>query len=487
MLTQISRLILLAVLTASAHPVLGAGTQTIEVRSVEALVAAMQDAQLRTTPTSIHVHPGTYNLVTWFESPYGRSGLPAVQTPVTLVGDGRDTTTLNARAIRDGRHLTVVAGGRLTLRGMTLTGGGLVADDTSLGGGAIANFGGRVTLTDSRLIANATFHYPTAYGGAILTTGGRLDIVDSELVDNEGFSDGGAIAVLGGRVNLRRVFLTGNKAEPTDHDASGGALYIRGNADTHVYIAQSTISNNIAGEDVGYGDSEGGGVVLWGGNLVIENSSVIGNKVLGLQTGDGAGLFVNGQATIRNSTFANNIATTAGGGIFNRAGNLKLFGVTLSRNTALSQHTDCDPDSDGPCGGGGGLWNAASATVVLNHSVVALNTADYGPDCAASPLGGLALYSLVGDSTDCTFGPQNPKALRTLLLDLDPQLEDLSDSTSPGRSVSFPYTGSPLIDAGAPAGAQRTGCWPGDQLGAPRRDGDGDGINRCDIGAVEVQ
>ena len=84
-------------------------------------------------------------------------------------------------------------------------------------------------------------------------------------------------------------------------------------------------------------------------------------------------------------------------------------------------------------------------------------------------------YNVIGVATDCQLQQPAPSDQ----LGVDAQLGDLTDDGKPGHAHVPILTGSPLIDAGGSACAVR------DQLGAPRIDGDHDGVVECDVGAVE--
>ena len=89
---------------------------------------------------------------------------------------------------------------------------------------------------------------------------------------------------------------------------------------------------------------------------------ISGLRIIGGNTSNGAGIFVNGTLTLTNSTVSGNTAVTEGGGIFN-FGTLTVIGSTISGNSGTN---------------GGGIENQGTATVT--NSTVSGN--------AASLLGG---------------------------------------------------------------------------------------------------
>jgi hypothetical protein len=84
-------------------------------------------------------------------------------------------------------------------------------------------------------------------------------------------------------------------------------------------------------------------------------------------------------------------------------------------------------------------------------------------------------YNLSQDSECAMAGGSNLIGVPALLGPLQ--------STLAPTAFHAPLTGSPLIDAGSPDAAA---CPETDQLGNARpQDGNGDGIARCNIGAIE--
>ena len=101
------------------------------------LVQAIDAANSGTAPAVIFLFPREYVLSDTFDSEFGVSTLPPIKSNITLVGRNTATTIL-----RGGRMFTVLAGGRLTVRNVTLTGGRGADTDEPFpnGGGAAANF-----------------------------------------------------------------------------------------------------------------------------------------------------------------------------------------------------------------------------------------------------------------------------------------------------------------------------------------------------------
>jgi hypothetical protein len=198
----------------------------------------------------------------------------------------------------------------------------------------------------------------------------------------------------------------------------------------------------------------GSGIYNWG-TATLNNSTVSGN--LGNWHGGGTwgcGIYNTGTMSLNNSTVSGNTATD-GGGIHN-GGTLSLNNSTVTGNTAS--------------GVGGGI--AGDGTVTMRNSVLAGNSADIGGSDCHGTLGS-AGYSLVGDTSGCTFTPGTGD-----LTDVGAELGPLLGS--PGYHPLLP--GSPAIDAGDPTGCTDYGGNPlhTDQRGAARA-----GI--CDMGSYEYR
>lgn len=232
-------------------------------------------------------------------------------------------------------------------------------------------------------------------------------------------------------------------------------------------IADSTIADNsTAGID-----AHGGGLAVSGGTLSLVRSTVSGNSTIGADARGGGLAVVGSGHTLVNSTVSGNSTVGSGfadgGGILVRA----FAGITINNATIAG---NAAPE------GGGGIFNNAGS-VTLSNSIVAGNEAgNDGPDCLGGEImsGG---YNLVGDDTDCLLAATGDD-----LLDVDPGLAPLADNGGPTRTHAL-IEGSPAVDAGDPniPGAGGT-CEIDDQRSEARPDdGDDDGAAVCDIGAFE--
>jgi len=331
-------------------------------------------------------------------------------------------------------------GAAVTISGLTLTKGtgqGTGQFSAAVSGGAILNQDEALTVTDCVFTGNSALdnsNYTLPAGGAIyLASGlGSLTIVDSTLTGNVSQFGGGAIA----------------------------AFY-----DSSITITRCTISGNAT---VGNGGSGGGVLLNNGGSLVIDSSSIVGNRATATGTSGGGGVSVGGfgTGTITNSTIANNVADGSGGGVNNSFGfDLTIRNSTITGNAARYL-------------GGGIAGVGYYGSVTLVSTIVAGNRNVVTPDLATTnPAFTItANNSLIGaaDTAPIT-GAANKTG--TKAAPLDPLLGPLT--TNGGPTLSFaPRPGSPAIDAGTnPAGLtfDQRGTGFARVLGAA-----------ADIGAVEV-
>jgi len=213
------------------------------------------------------------------------------------------------------------------------------------------------------------------------------------------------------------------------------------------------------------GAADNGAGIRNQGKLTMSLGDVSGNHA----GGDGGGIATDAPGmgngmTLTNVTVSSNQADGNAGGIFKDDAGAELNNVTLAGNTA-------DADANG--GGNGGGFRALSGAVNFHNSVVTGNidaspmAADKQPDCSAG--GESAGYSLIGDTTGCSWTPD----ATDVPIGSGAGLGPLSPS-GPGTFTHALLLGSPLIDRGF-------GCPEIDQRLIHRPQGGG-----CDIGAYEL-
>ncbi|MEB3829280.1 DUF4347 domain-containing protein, partial [Phormidium sp. CCY1219] len=293
----------------------------------------------------------------------------------------------------------IVANGNATGTGVDGAGGGIrTANRTTLivensefrnnvanseGGGAIY-----VGFRSNNTIANTIFDGNDATptnaergGGAIATKSlSTTTVTDSTFTNNKGIN-GGAINSLLSELIVENSTFTNNDttagSSGTGTFGYGGAIYTDGASDNNdpdsgtVAIRNSRFDSNI-------GAGQGGGLFLYvypPDKVIVENSTIINNKVIEDGKGDalGGGLrHGNGELTLTNTTFSNNEALSQGGGLWlGEKTNMTLTNSTFSGNRAES--------ADGSQGLGGAMVINISSGFNANivNTTIANNVAGF--------------------------------------------------------------------------------------------------------------
>lgn len=434
--------------------------------------------------------------------------------------DIQETATVELRLLDIRAGNTIGSAGTLD----ELGGGVLVAPDASLtlrdtvvrGNRAVRGGGMAVREFGALILNNSTVRINVAEngGGGIWTAGTLTATSGNNGVDDntaEG-GDGGGILIesggtasLGGSIRDNRVL---------GHDDRGGGIHNEGTLKfTGGFINGNPTqpSARLAGNA-----AQLGGGLSNEGTATLRGVTIEGNRAAVLSSAPGAtfggGLDNRGQLTVDLSAIVNNTAEAAGGAVFS-SGALTMTNTTISGNTA-GRITAPPPGSSVPSvigGFGGGLVASGDAdlnnatiannragdrgggiagtaevrSTMVRNTIIGDNTAPQGPDCSTvSSTADIPLvsggFNLIENPSDCTISGD----LADNITGRDPRLTALGLDRS-HRLLSD----SPAIDAGSPdaVGTGGSACERLDQVFDSRpRDGDGDGVFRCDIGAVEM-
>lgn len=283
---------------------------------------------------------------------------------------------------------------------------------------------------------------------------GDLVLRDGDVSGPQFERDGGNLRVRGNTTffGIDRVDLKAGRAQE-----NGGGAYVEG---TGTVRRANVTANNAA--------LNGGGIaaVNLPNRLLIEESLLAANTAL-----QGAGLYVQGEVLVTNTTIAANRASILGGGVATFTGRLALASSTVVDNVAA-------------LGGGGGGMLIAQPTLApgdsITNSIVARNSTDVGdtsPDCI-SQVPTARAYSLVQTGTACgSPGTGDVTGVAPGIA------ATAGDQGGPTHTYAL-LAGSPALDAGDPAGCR-------DAAGAPlATDQRGPGFPRvvgarCDMGALE--
>ncbi len=375
-----------------------------------------------------------------------RIALPAGEFRLRLAGSGEDLAASGDLDIRD--DLVIAGAGAAATRIDADAGDRVVEVHAGLASRRVSLNG--LTLRNGRLVQ------PTAHGGAGLRAAPAttVELDDVVLADHRAVWvwSGVALDVEGCLVG-RRVRVLGNVAIE-----SGETIYVHGDPDgaarACIELADSEIRGNLG--------TRGGALSGDYARIVVQRSLVADNEA---RSGAGAFLFnVDAPARLENVTIS---------------GNRGLYGAIMNDGHSRLDIVNGTITRNGPNAGqqavAGGIIDVhgGSGLVFLRNTILAGNgPATHYVDCnhANSDGGG----NLLGDAQTCAFLAQ-----ATDRLDVDPGLGPLADH---GGYTATHAPGTAAIDH-----ATEQGCPATDQRGAGRPvDGDGDGIARCDAGALEL-
>jgi hypothetical protein len=267
---------------------------------------------------------GTIKVTKSFTKYYGKNGLPAITSDITISGNGAKIVGKTGF-----RLFAVKSTGDLTLDNVTVSGG------SEKFGGAIFNYGTLAltgaTVTNARAhLGGGIFNGSAAdlavdnsvvssnyadYGGGLYNYNATVAVSYSTIKNNRAFIDGGGIYDRAGSLDIEYSTVTKNFS-----GRDGGGLHHR---DSAVLVAYSTLSSNDTGF-FGYG----GGIFDRSGTTDIINSTISGNTAL-----TGGGIYNRSTMTVSNGTIAKNSARD-GGGIFNVVNDLTLTRSLISGNSA---------------------------------------------------------------------------------------------------------------------------------------------------------
>lgn len=252
-------------------------------------------------------------------------------------------------------------------------------------------------------------------------------------------------------------------------DGSGQAVTLSGNNSTRLFNLGSGSSLHLHNLTLTAGYAPGGGAIQSAGFLTITNSALLSNTA-----GYGGALeLFNGSVLIQNSTLAGNRATgsdpiTSGGGAINQYFDPTSGGLFYEKPYVEIVNSTITGNS-AAVSGRGGIWQE-NGRLAIRYSIVAGNG---GGNCAINPPTINQQFVTVGslDDDGTCFAAQQA----------NPQLGPLDSAHS--AAPLFPLLPhSPAIDA-APAAAC---AGHSDQRGSLRpRDGNRDGAAACDLGAYE--
>ena len=264
----------------------------VEVHNYTELQNAVNNTSSTGVDTTIRLLQGSYNnteTITW-----NTGGMV-----LTIDGNGQ---TINGQQ----QQVFYIDGASMILKNIIIT------NATSSDGGAIHNFQGTLTVSNSTFNNNQA----TYEGGAIHNFQGRLTVSNSTFNNNQATDEGGAIHNFQGTLTVSNSTFNNNQAT-----MEGGAInHLHGT----LTVSNSTFNNNQAGT---------GGAILNQGDITVTNSRLINNHA----TSDGGAIYNYGILPVIGSTLENNTAGKRGGAIHNAyIANIIVSNSSLNNNNATT-------------------------------------------------------------------------------------------------------------------------------------------------------
>ena len=360
--------------------------------------------------------------------------------------------------VTDGKGGAIYSDDLVTL---TITNSSVTGNKSDFDGGAIYSLG-TLNVTGSTFTGNAADEASASFpreGGAI-NNQGTATISSSTFTNNYASEDGGAIlnngtlTVTGSTFSLNT---TGDDAGAIDNQSGAGLLT----------ITDSSFTQNSA---IGTGSAVGGAIRISGGTALITGSTFSQN----FATEDSGAIHLDGDTTIRNSTFSANSTDGLGGAIYNHGGNLTIINSTLTLNRANAD------DSGSETGGGIVTDSGAADQTTIKNTIVAGNLTGSGAgtpsDITGKNLEAASTFNLIGDAASAgglTHGTNGN------LVGVNPLLDVLANNGGPTLTHAL-LAGSPAINSGSNANV------PGDITTDQRGVGFSRFVGTVDIGAFEV-
>ena len=324
-----------------------------------------------------------------------------------VTAPGRSVVVDDVGAVRN--RATNGNGGGLWLDGGDVSVDGLDALDnqagTSFGGATINSNTGDVDVHATVFSGNTA----QDSGAGSISSAAEIRVSDAIVAENSAPGLAGLQLSSAGetRVDLATV-----------RDNTGGTVGgLQVSAASSVHLGRSTIDGN-QGTTIG-------GIAVIGANTIVD-STTVSNNASGGATGTGGGMYVTGGSIdVFNSTFAGNESRE--GGAIHGAGavNVRLRQTTMADNLATSE--------------GGGVHVGVGGDVDISDSIVADNSAPTFPDVNDTTLD--ISHSILGNGMGLILDPTES------LIGVDPKLTPLADNGGP-TSTMMPMLDSPAIDAG---------------------------------------
>ncbi len=344
-------------------------------------------------------------------------------------------------------------GGALVIKG------GLIASNSAVEGGGVWS-NGPVTITvDSEgigtgIVSNeATGDDATHGGGGIFVqTGGAFTVEDATVSTNRATgtsgSGGGIFVSDASSLSMTRGIVFGNRA-----NRAGGGIEVADNASTEGKAVLSLTGVSVERNSIGTANPGNGGGLHVGG---IGEATIMRSTFATNTAAEGAGLWISGggRLDLSLSTVSGNAATGDGGGVYDNGngGRIRITDATIAGNTA------------GGTGGGLVSQNVDASAFSFTNTIVGDNSAAQGNQC--SGVFAVSGANIIEERAGCTLS----EAQGANVIVADALLADLMDNGGNTQTHAL-RANSPAIDAG-------TSTFSMDQRGFMR-------VGTADIGAFE--
>jgi hypothetical protein len=251
-------------------------------------------------------------------------------------------------------------------------------------GGAILNWLGPVTITDSRISGNRAS--ATAPNGLSADTGGI-------------FLEGGSLTMSGSSVTNNGASLSATMPSdvPEGTAAIAGGIHLSGGVSTGT-ISNSTISGNFVEMTNAVGDANafsGGVHVDVGVGFALSNSTISDNSVTVMtlpgSSGNAAGDSAAGEmhGTITNTRLTgNSVSVSSVAGDANAGAGASIFTGTISNSLVGGNHLQASSPTGSASAPGGGLL-ADQGGMTLRNTTISGNTAEVSGQSALAQGGGI--------------------------------------------------------------------------------------------------
>ena len=288
------------------------------------------------------------------------SGGTSFGAGVDLVGSSR--VTLSNTDVHD--NSAGASGGGLYIGAtsvVTFSNDSDIYNNTATAGGGAIVYGSLYGFDTSSDIYNNS---STSDGGGFYLAGGILSVDNADIVANIATDRGGGIYSSNGVITLSNSVFVGETAPCCQSAANGGGIYADNSQVNLLGSATSVLNNTATTNGGGLYLINGSRLVVTGGSVGYQSSSVAGNDAV-----LGAGIYTDGSTIDFQGRIVNNIASTSGGGLYATNSTITMTNATVG-GAGANLHNQIG--ATGLNGAGLYLFNNTHAT--LDNTIIISNT-----------------------------------------------------------------------------------------------------------------